>query len=711
MAKQFTAIQMNRKHRQHTMAQATTLVALSLATLANAQTENSQTSLDRVVVSAKREALYVNRDVNAGALGVQPLHELPFSIGSYGRELMDNQRARTAQDVLKNDPSVQPASFGGAYDGIAVRGFSANAINSVRRDGLLTSVYADIPLENMERVDILKGLSGFLYGVGEPSGLVNYVLKRPTRVIFANVDVELRSHGGRYAHVDAGGSLGSGSPMGYRLNMAGEEQGDFTHAGDMSRAMASAAFDFKLAHGTLLRIDADHQHKKIAAQPVIGPRSDGTLVPANSLDPRALLGQPWGQYRTDASNIGARLEHTLNDAWHLIGQIGYSTTRRDAAFPGLYEVSPNGQVLSGDYYFSPAQKFTALSAQAFANGRLEIGGMRHDVVLGISDSTLKTKDGGWFPNDGLTVGNIYAPVYSARPDFSDPPTKNQSATQQPSIFVSDTISFNSQWRLLLGARYIAYQNESQRAGAAPRDYRVKVTVPSAGLVWLPSPSLTLYTSITEGLEQGAYAPNAAANRGERLDPIRSNQLETGLKWQPARGLAATAAWFTIDKPLQATDPKDKLFKTLGRQRHRGIELALNGEISPSLSAVAGLSWLDATMQDTGDTRQGKRPSNVAKLQANVWLDWRLPSLPGLSINSGLIHIGDRPLDQANAVKVPAYTRWDAGARYTAEVLGVATTWRLQIQNLSDRRYWENVNYGGVLAGASRTVRLSVELQF
>lgn len=258
---------MNNKNRKHRIARAAALAALGTTSLAHAQTAPAPTTLEKVIVNAKRETLYLNKDVNAGALGVQPLHELPFSIGSYGRELMDNQRARTVQDVLKNDPGVQPASFGGAYDGIAVRGFTANAINSVRRDGLLTNVYADIPLENMERVDVLKGLSGFLYGVGEPSGLVNYVLKRPTRASFASIDLELRSFGGRYAHVDAGGALGSDRSIGYRVNMAGEEQGNFTHAGDLSRAMVSAALDVKLAQGTLLRLDADHLFESTGQQP------------------------------------------------------------------------------------------------------------------------------------------------------------------------------------------------------------------------------------------------------------------------------------------------------------------------------------------------------------------------------------------------------------------------------------------------------------
>jgi iron complex outermembrane receptor protein len=704
---------MTKKKHTRPVLQAALIGAASL-NVAQAQTENADNTpvtLEQVIINAKKQTLYVNRDVNAGALGVQSLQELPFSIGSYGRELIDNQRARTVQDVLKNDPGVQPASFGGAYDGIAVRGFSANAVNSVRRDGLLSNVYADIPLESMERVDVLKGLSGFLYGVGEPSGLVNYILKRPTRRGFISVDAEVRSFGGHYFHVDSSGAVDQGRALAFRLNMAAEEQGDFTHAGDLSRAMASVALDMQLAPGTLLRLDADHQRKKLAAQPVIGPRSDGTVVPAESFDPRTLLGQPWGQYRTEASNLGLRLEHELDEDWNLIAQLGYSLTTRDAAFPDVYSVTPGGTITSGDFYFSPDQRFTTVSAQAFLNGRVNAVGVQHDVVLGLSDGRMKSSDGGWFPNDGLTVGNIYAPVYSARPDFSNPPPKNQGNTRQPSFFASDTISLNEHWRVLAGLRYIAYRSESFSAGGVQRDGDVNVTVPSAAIVWLPTKAWTAYATYTEGLEQGAYAPNTASNRGERLDPIRSKQIETGIKWIPKRGLSATAAVFHIDKPLQAVDPADSLFKTLGHQRHLGIELALNGEVASGLSVVTGISWLDARMRDTGDAREGKHPANVAKLQANTWFDWQVADLPGLSLNAGLVYTGKRAIDQANSLFVPAFTRWDGGVRYAMKVGDVPTVWRLQVQNLANRRYWESVNYGGVLAGSPRTVRLSGEWFF
>ncbi|TAM99344.1 MAG: hypothetical protein EPN40_05430, partial [Rhodanobacteraceae bacterium] len=403
------------------------------STATDTRSGSSTKTLDVVTVIGRRPRLFEVRDVNAGALGIRDMQDLPFSIGSYSTDTIEEQRARTALDVLKNDPSVTPTTPGASYDGVAVRGFSANAINNVRRDGLATNVYMDVPLENKERVDVLKGLSGFLYGVGEPSGVVNYVLKRPTRVPFASVTGEVTSRDGRYASMDAGGPM-AGGRAGYRINAATEKVGDYSHFGDLERNFASGALDFKLGDNALLQLDADYQDKQLAASALIGPRSDGTVVPADSFDPRTLVGQPWGRYRSHGWNLGSRLDVTLASGWLLTTQLGASRTGRDAAFPDVYEVAPDGDVLSGDYYYAPDQKFETTAGQSYLSGKLGDGSIRHDLVFGVAATRSELWDGGFlvFPE---TVGNIYSPRPFPKPDLDRNTAKNHTkATQQSAFF-------------------------------------------------------------------------------------------------------------------------------------------------------------------------------------------------------------------------------------------------------------------------------------
>lgn len=672
-------------------------------------TEASAKTLDAIIVTGQRPRLFEIDDVNAGALGSRELKDLPFSIASFAADTIEEQRARTALDVLKNDPSVTPVTPGASYDGIAVRGFSANALNNVRRDGLATNVYMDVPLENKERVDVLKGLSGFLYGVGEPSGVVNYVLKRPTRDRFASLTGEGSSRDGRYFALDAGGPM-AGGDAGYRVNAATEKVGDYHHYGDLERNFVSGAFDFRLGDGALLQLDADYQKKQLAASALLGPRSDGTLVPAGSFDPRTLVGQPWGRYRSRGWNLGSRLDVTLAAGWLLTTQLGASRTGRDAAFPDVYEVAPSGDVLSGDYYYAPDQKFTTTAGQSYLSGKLDDGSIRHDLVFGVAAARNELRDGGFlvFPE---TVGNIYAPRSFPKPDLDRATAKNRTRTTQRSLFASDTVSLGEHWQLLAGARYLRYGSDTTFVGGGQRDFSVGTTVPTAGLLFKPNTAVTFYGTYTEGFEQGAYAPVWASNGGQRLDPIRSRQREFGAKWQALPSLLASVAWFDIDKPLQEVDPVDNVFKQHGRQHHRGLELTANGALTERLSAIAGASWLDAMQEDTGNPRlEGKRPSNTARFQANLFVDYRLAAIEGLAVNAGYFHVGDRYLDRANTVRVPGYGRWDTGLAYATRLAGAPSVLRLYVENLADRRYWQSAIYGGVLQGNPRTARLSMTVE-
>lgn len=681
-------------------------------TKAAAASEASAELLPQVVVTAQLPRLYETPDVNAGALGVRDMQDLPFSIGSYTTDLVESTRARTALDVLKNDPSVSPVSYGGSFNGVAVRGFSANTFNNVRRDGLLANVYADVPLENKERIDVLKGVSGFLYGVGDPSGLVNYVVKRPTRDPLLSVTGEVRTQGGYYTSVDAGGPIGDGQ-VGYRINAAKEKVGDFTHPGDLDRNFLSGALDVKLNRDAMLQLDFDYQEKSQSANANLGPRADGTLIPASSVNPRALIGQPWARYKSKTWNVAARLDYALNSDWMLTTQLGYGSTFRNALFNNVNRVAANGDVLSGGVSYE-GEEYSVASGQMFATGKLDLGGFKHDIVGGYSYSKMDYPEG---PYTRLAdvVGNIYHPISVPNPGLPNDTNLPTAHSIQHSAFLSDTVALTEQWSVLLGARYIDYVNDK------PRDYpdsgvRLKyattTTVPTASLLFKPWSHTTFYATYTKGFEQGAYAPSWANNPYARLDPITSRQYEVGVKSNVVRGLLLTASVFDIDKPLQAVSSIDNVFKTQGRQRHRGVEFSANGQITSRLSGILGVAWLDAKQHATGDpTVDGKRPANVARFQANAFLDYRLQSVPGLSVNGGYYFMGNRPLTGNDQIMVGSYGRWDLGAAYAVNLFGKPSVARLAVQNVANKRYWESVVYGTVGMAQPRTVRLSLTTQF
>ncbi|WP_245982848.1 TonB-dependent siderophore receptor [Trinickia fusca] len=670
----------------------------------DASTDSAAKSLGTISVRATRASLYSEPDVNVGALGSKDPKDLPMSVESYSADLIEAQRARTLMDVLKNDPSVQNTAVGGAMDNISIRGFPIDWTNTMRRDGMPVAPYYDLPLENIERIDLLKGPSGFLYGVNSPGGTVNYVIKRPTRDRFTTMTSEVRSYDGYYGAVDTGGPIGDGQ-FGYRFNVAGEKVGNFGHAGDLRRTFVSGAFDWAISPRALLRLDFDYQNKRLAAQPVIGLQPDGSLPP--QFDPRTLLGQPWLQYSTSSFNLGGRFDFKLTDNWSFTTQVAQSYNNRDAAFPDVYSVAPNGDILSGDIYLSPDQSFRVLSTNTFVTGRFHTGPLAHQLVTGVSTRNYEAREGG-FRDVPLTVGNIFNPVYAPGLPAGSFPAKNVNKNYQPCVFVSDIVDIGSQWSVMLGVRHVRYRNDSYPASGGASHYEANVSVPSAGLIFKPLPALSTYVSYAEGFEQGGVAPYNTVNAGQYLSPIKSKQYEAGVKADVGNSLTVNAAVFRIEKTLQYVNTAN-YFVQGGTQRHTGAELTLNGRVTRDLSVMAGAAYLDTVQQDTGDaSTNGKRAANVPRFQANAFLDYRIAPVRGLSVDAGVYYVGSRPVNAQNTVSMPAYVRFDAGARYQTHIGGYTTVFRAGVENLTDKRYWAAANYNAVWPGQPRTFFISAQ---
>ncbi|MCV5656037.1 TonB-dependent receptor plug domain-containing protein, partial [Escherichia coli] len=71
---------------------------------------------------------------------------------------------------------------GSTYDNISIRGLLVENRGNYRLNGSLPVInLIDIPMENKERVEVLKGASSLYYGFVPPSGIVNFVTRRAGR--------------------------------------------------------------------------------------------------------------------------------------------------------------------------------------------------------------------------------------------------------------------------------------------------------------------------------------------------------------------------------------------------------------------------------------------------------------------------------------------------------------------------------------------------
>jgi len=664
-----------------------------------------------IEVTAPAPSTYLAPAATAGIFGrLDPL-DSPYAIVGYASELLENQQTRTLVELLKNDPAVQDFALGGNFDHLAIRGFPMDTRAGYRRDGLPFVALADPPLETVERIDVLHGASALLYGFNRPAGVVNLVSKRPTAEPRFRATAQRHQHQGYYAHLDAAGPLAQAHGLNQRWNIASEKIGDFTHAGDLERWMIGGAWDWRIDDRMQIAFNAGFQHKSLVAQPQLPPLPDGRL-PAPP-DPHDLLGQPWARYQSDAWNLSAKVDYQLSDTWTLTAQLALDDNRRDSVFPNIYDLTPQGDILEGDFWYAPDQRARILASQALLSGRIETGPIAHELTFGIATYRFDADNMGyvWPP---LLTGNIYHPQHHDRPSIGPLPPKRPERNRQRDLFLADQIRLNEQWRLIGGLRYADYDDRVYKAEDRKllREYQEQTLTPGVALLFKPRDRLSLYASYGEALEPGGLAPisHNVVNAGDKMPPLISEQYEVGLKALPLDDLELSAALFRIDRPLQYLNDENRYVEE-GLQRHQGLELAIRGSLTPRLNLLAGLAWLDPRIERTGNAAlQGNRPAGVAERMASLLLEYRLPQLPGLTASLGAYHRSDSYFDQKNSLQVPGYTRYDLGLRYQTRWQDHPIIWRLNVENLGDRFYWASSAWDGLSLGIPRTARLSLEIE-
>jgi iron complex outermembrane receptor protein len=149
------------------------------------------------------------------------------------------------------------------------------------------------------------------------------------------------------------------------------------------------------------------------------------------------------------------------------------------------------------------------------------------------------------------------------------------------------------------------------------------------------------------------------------------------------------------------------------QRNRGLEWSIFGEVAPGTRLMGGVTLLDGELTDSATAaNRGNKPVGVPEVQANIWGEWDTPWIEGFTLTGGAIYTGRQYVNQGNTQELDAWTRIDAGARYSTRIEGRPTTFRATVQNLFDRDYWSGVaSYGAFSPGSPRTLQLSATVDF
>jgi iron complex outermembrane receptor protein len=695
------------------LKQTVLVLAIAQAFTFSVHAQSSTEALPEIVVTASKQTA---ERASVGGFSETSLMQTPASVVAIGREQMQDLNIRSSTDAMRYDASVGDSYNAVGYaEQFSVRGFALDNLSSYRKDGIVIPGDTQIPLENKERIEILKGIAGLQAGVTGPGGIINYALKRPTSTPLRSVTLEARERGTAYGSIDLGGRM-EDKRFGYRINAAAENLKSYVKGADGERTFFGAAFDWQVSPQALLQLDMDYQHKSQISAPgyqLLG----GKRIPENVSPSMLLNKQPWTKpVDTWSNNVGLRFEYTLSDAWRATLSANRHSFKRDdyTAFPyGCYAELEYaaGYCSNGDYdlydYQSTGERKQPVGAQALLQGKFATGSVGHELTLGFATSH-RSDYAGDDVFDPAGTGNIYDNVI-VPPAPGNPttgPVVRTHTDKERSLIVQDVLTLSPQFKLHAGLRQVKVKRDA--------DVDRSFTLPNLALVLTPGRDWMVYGSIAHGMEHGGQADMENANPEEILAPSRSKQAEIGAKGVLGNAMTVSAALFQVERGNEFTNGAGYYVRG-GQQTHRGLELGAQGSAGANLKYSVSMTAMHMLIEGTGDAaKDNKRSTNVPAFRTAAMLEYRVASIPGLKLDGLLTHSGKKAFDDENKTFVPGYTLLGLGSAYATRIGGVATTLRLNVDNVTDKFYWRDVTpvLGGYLfPGAPRTARLSAQFDF
>ena len=658
-----------------------------------------------------------DRVSQAGPWQGRSLQDTPYSISVFSEELLKNLQASSSDEVYRINPTMQMtrSQQENNQPTVNVRGFSFYASY---RDGVQQDFFNHlVTMEDTERIEVFNGLSGFLYGVGNVGGMVNYVTKRPTDERLNEVTLASRGNKSWYLHGDFGGRIDADGRFGYRLNLARQNGETVIKGQSIDREFYSLALDWKPRRDVYMMVSMMKTDYDILGSQADWKATAATRLPASALRNDLSYGPHWTRRYYDVERKTAQLKWDVNDAVSLRANLLTGSVVRNTSYPSATNtiLSPTSYSQTIGHVFAPGVN------DIYTDTVDKRGAAYADFHFGTGTISHKLTAGYQYSNGRIDSWTNAAPLVSAGPFPIDDPVfidrpvvepssrgaPRSSRSRRQNFVIGDDIMLTEQWSVLAGVAH---------ARIIGTDYDKSAVTPTLSLVFKPVPELTTYATYIESLEQGSIAADQymgapVVNSGQVFEPLVSKQIEVGAKYS-WRGMLFSGALFEIDKSLQyydITDAQRPVFVQDGRQVHRGVEFTAIGKLTRDLSILGGFTWLDPKVkrQQQDPRLEGKRPTLVANTLIKVHAEYAVPVMPGLSISGGFNRTSASYADVMNTDRLSGYTVYDIGARYRFGTERNPMTVRLDVLNLTDKHYW----LSGVVLGLPRTVMLSASYRF
>ncbi|WP_422396122.1 TonB-dependent receptor [Pseudomonas trivialis] len=582
----------------------------------------------------------------------------------------------------------------------------------------------------LERVEVFKGPNAFINGV-TPGGSgigggVNLQPKRADDVPLRRFSTDISSDGRVGEHLDVGQRFGEGNRFGARVNIS-QREGDTGIDDENQRAkLFAVGLDYR---GDALRLSGDFVYQK---QRVNGGRNSVFLGTGVTHIPSAPSADTNYAPSWNATNIEDTLgmlrgEYDLNDTWTAYLAAGAKHTNESGRYSSVTLTDNFGTAKVTGSRIAHQEDNTSLMTGL--NGKFQTGAVSHQLNIGLTGTWTQARNAYEFdftPN----ASNLYHPSSDiAQPvrgtvnggDLGDPGITAKTFVRSAAI--SDTFGFLDD-RLLFtaGLRHqeMVMQNYAYGSGPRSSNYTASINTPVYGIVFKPWEHVSFYANHIEGLTQGPTAPVSSGgltvtNGAQAYAPARSKQTEAGVKLDMGT-YGATLGVYRIEQPSDGysiqTDATTATYVREGQQINQGVELNVFGEPVSGLRLLGGVTVMKTELKDTlNGANDGNRAIGVPSFQLNAGVDWDVPGLQGATLSGRMLRTGGQYADAANNLSLPAWNRFDLGARYTFKVDQRDVTLGANVENVANEKYWESALGGYLSQGEPRVAKLSATIDF
>lgn len=684
--------------------------AIGLIAISHAARAADDASSD-IIVTGRAEKLY-RVDSTSVARGASDPLDIPQSVTVINEALIDDQGARDATDLYRNIAGVTTFS----YSGVTFRGFRQDRVfyDNLRGDPFIA--FSVPKLFNLQRVEVLKGPSGMLYGPGEPGGLINYVTKTPTEELAAQANLTI----GNYDRYGAAGEIsgpitGNGVLLG-RVGAYYEQMDPFRNNSREKSLILDGGLMVRLGEDARLTGQVTHYEQRNRAARLRGVPTDD--------DGNFLASRSWNtNEKTDFLNLRAtvyqaRLQAEPADGIAIELATRYFDARERQQYHearGLVDTNADGVVDASRRELRDQERATkGLTFSGNATIDRPIAGLDNRVLIGAdwyredADFWART-----VPFAQIPLLSLSNPVYGlSGAAFYDLEAiaKRSTATRSTryGFYLQDQIHLSDQLIVVGGARYDRYKDSDLLGGATygNGDWTFR-----GGLIFKPRSDISFYASWSEGFEPQAVASQTPLAGGP-FAPITGGQVEAGVKLALMDGkLQANAAVYQIKRRnLLQTNPNgdssdgvDDL-APIGGVTSKGFEIELTADLTPDWVLTANYAYNDtritATVAGQSLTNAvGDRFANAPQHQAGLWTRYQFRST-GTAVAFGGEYVAKRLSMEGQTVK--PYAIFDASIiQQITPQLSVL----LRIDNIFDKTYAASgfIARTGHFPGEPRTV--------